>query len=469
MIPSGVLRAYGNDIGRLQRLIDPLLVAGLFWLYTHGSGVAEHPDRLLVRALLWVIVLTAVVLPSQKLYQSYRQLSLLTLTRRLTIGWLLVVSGLMFVGFASKLTGYFSRLDLTAWALLSWLLLFLCHVGGRKLLRRHRIRGGNTRTVLYWGFPEAAIAFYRELEQSPYLGLRLAVWFQPALQPCPPMPAGMPPCAGSFSEMRRWLEHHNVDQIVFSHVGSNVLSMADVLRFFGDTCLPVMYAPIWAVPSMRFQVGQIGSQTCISLWSNQQSSLDRQLKRGFDLVLAASALVLLAPLLVLIALAIRLTSPGPILFCQDRYGLDGRRFKINKFRTMTVLEAGDRAGLVQASRHDARVTPLGRLLRRWSLDELPQLFNVLEGSMSLVGPRPHAVDHNEQYRKLIPGYMQRHLFKPGISGLAQVEGLRGETATLEAMARRVEMDLLYQRNWSLALDFKILLLTLLRIRSPMAY
>jgi putative colanic acid biosynthesis UDP-glucose lipid carrier transferase len=168
-------------------------------------------------------------------------------------------------------------------------------------------------------------------------------------------------------------------------------------------------------------------------------------------------------------LAIRLTSPGPILFRQDRYGLDGRRFQISKFRTMTVLEAGDRAGLLQASRHDARVTPLGRLLRRWSLDELPQLFNVLEGSMSLVGPRPHAVDHNEQYRKLIPGYMQRHLFKPGITGLAQVEGLRGETATLEAMARRVEMDLLYQRNWSLAMDFKILVLTLLRIRSPMAY
>ena len=179
--------------------------------------------------------------------------------------------------------------------------------------------------------------------------------------------------------------------------------------------------------------------------------------------------MLLAPLLLLIALAIGLTSPGPILFRQDRYGLDGQRFKINKFRTMTVLEAGDRSGLVQASRHDRRVTPLGRILRRWSLDELPQLFNVLEGSMSLVGPRPHAVDHNEQYRRLIPGYMQRHLFKPGITGLAQVEGLRGETATMDAMAQRVEKDLLYQRNWSLAVDVKILMLTLLRIRSPMAY
>lgn len=465
---SGVLRAYGNGISRLQRLIDPLLVAGLFWLCTGRLGSVDKYG-LLVQALLWVAGLAALVLPSGKIYQSYRQSSLFTLARRLSVSWLMVLSGLLVVGFATKLTARFSRFDLTVWALLSWLLLLLCHVGGRKLLRWIRIRGGNSRTVLYWGTPQAAITFYRQLEQAPYLGLHLVVWFQPSLQPVPQLPAGMPACAGSFSEMRRWLDSQSVDQIVFSHVGSNPLSMADLLRFFGDTCLPVIYAPTWATPSMRFEIGQIGAQTCIALWSNQQSRMDRQLKRGFDLVLASWALVLLAPLLLLIALAIRLTSPGPILFRQDRYGLDGQRFSINKFRTMTVLEAGDSSNLVQASRHDPRVTSLGRLLRNWSLDELPQLFNVLEGSMSLVGPRPHAVDHNEQYRQLIPGYMQRHLFKPGITGLAQVEGLRGETATLESMARRVECDLLYQRNWSLTLDLKILLLTLLRIRSPMAY
>jgi putative colanic acid biosynthesis UDP-glucose lipid carrier transferase len=154
---------------------------------------------------------------------------------------------------------------------------------------------------------------------------------------------------------------------------------------------------------------------------------------------------------------------------QDRYGLDGRRFRIYKFRTMRVLEAGDQKGLRQATRNDPRVTPVGAVLRRWSLDELPQLFNVLEGTMSLVGPRPHAVDHNEQYRRLIPGYMQRHLFKPGITGLAQVSGFRGETSTLEAMALRVAADLEYQREWSLGRDLKILVKTVLHIRSPNAY
>jgi putative colanic acid biosynthesis UDP-glucose lipid carrier transferase len=157
------------------------------------------------------------------------------------------------------------------------------------------------------------------------------------------------------------------------------------------------------------------------------------------------------------------------LFSQDRYGLDGRRFRILKFRTMRVLEAGDQPGLRQATRDDPRITPLGRVLRRWSLDELPQLFNVIRGEMSLVGPRPHAVDHNEQYRRLIPGYMQRHTFKPGITGLAQVEGLRGETSNLQSMARRIDADLRYQRDWSLSLDLKILIKTFLRLRSPQAY
>lgn len=465
----GVFRAHGHDLSRLQRLGDPLLVTALFWLTVVRFPASSLQEHLLAQALLWVAGLTTLILPTGQPYQSYRQSSLFTLARRISVSWLMVLAGLLLVGFATKLTASFSRLDLTLWALLSWLLLLLCHVGGRKCLRWIRLRGGNTRNVLYWGSPEAAIDFYRQLKGAPYLGLRLAVWFQPSDGPVPVLPRGMPACSGSFAEMRAWLDGHSVDQIVFSHGGFHPISIGELIRFFGDTCLPVAYAPIWSTPAMRFEIGQIGSQTCIALWSSHPSSVDLQLKRCFDLLLATCALVVLAPLLVMIALAIRATSPGPILFRQKRYGLDGQLFMINKFRTMTVMEAGDSDGLLQAVRHDSRVTPIGRLLRRWSLDELPQLFNVLNGSMSLVGPRPHAVNHNEQYRQLIPGYMQRHLCKPGITGLAQVEGLRGETSTVEAMASRVQMDLIYQRNWSLATDFKILLLTLVRIRSPMAY
>jgi putative colanic acid biosynthesis UDP-glucose lipid carrier transferase len=169
-----------------------------------------------------------------------------------------------------------------------------------------------------------------------------------------------------------------------------------------------------------------------------------------------------------IALAIKLTSPGRVLFKQDRYGLDGERIVVYKFRTMRVAENG--ANVVQATRNDPRVTPVGRILRRTSLDELPQLINVLQGRMSLVGPRPHAVAHNEQYRKLISGYMVRHKVTPGITGLAQVSGCRGETSSLEDMERRVNYDLEYLRHWCWLLDLKIIVRTAMLIfRDKHAY
>jgi putative colanic acid biosynthesis UDP-glucose lipid carrier transferase len=192
------------------------------------------------------------------------------------------------------------------------------------------------------------------------------------------------------------------------------------------------------------------------------------MKRATDLVIAAGLLVVAAPFMALIALAIKLDSPGRVFFRQDRYGLDGERIVVYKFRTMTVEENGSL--IVQARRNDARVTRVGRFLRKTSLDELPQLVNVLQGRMSLVGPRPHAVAHNEQYRKLISGYMVRHKVVPGITGLAQVSGYRGETSTLDDMRRRVHYDLEYMRHWCWLLDIKILLRTLvLVVRDKRAY
>jgi putative colanic acid biosynthesis UDP-glucose lipid carrier transferase len=180
------------------------------------------------------------------------------------------------------------------------------------------------------------------------------------------------------------------------------------------------------------------------------------LKRLFDVVMATVLLILLLPMLLVIAVVVKASSPGPIFFKQHRYGLRGEAITVWKFRTMTVMEYGH---VAQATRHDARVTPFGRFLRRTSLDELPQIFNVLGGSMSFVGPRPHAVAHNEEYRRLIRGYMYRHSVKPGITGLAQVNGFRGETSSLDQMERRMRYDLAYIRNWSLLLDLKILLRT----------
>jgi putative colanic acid biosynthesis UDP-glucose lipid carrier transferase len=182
-------------------------------------------------------------------------------------------------------------------------------------------------------------------------------------------------------------------------------------------------------------------------------------KRLEDLVLGALVLVLVSPLLVITAIGVKLTSPGPVIFKQRRYGLDGKEILVYKFRTMRVMEDG--ATVAQATRRDPRVTPFGAFLRRTSLDELPQFVNVLQGRMSVVGPRPHAVAHNETYRKVIKGYMVRHKVKPGITGLAQVNGYRGEIDNLEMMEKRVEYDIEYLRHWTLRLDLAIIVRTVL--------
>jgi putative colanic acid biosynthesis UDP-glucose lipid carrier transferase len=184
-------------------------------------------------------------------------------------------------------------------------------------------------------------------------------------------------------------------------------------------------------------------------------------KRLLDITLAAALLVTLTPIMLTVALLVRCTSPGPVLFKQRRYGLNGEQIMVRKFRTMTVIEDGP--SIVQAAKADARLTSVGGSLRRYSLDELPQLFDVLQGTMSLVGPRPHAVAHNELYRKLIKGYMVRHKVLPGITGWAQINGLRGETKTVDEMETRVLYDLEYLRRWSIKLDLKILAKTALRM------
>jgi putative colanic acid biosysnthesis UDP-glucose lipid carrier transferase len=184
---------------------------------------------------------------------------------------------------------------------------------------------------------------------------------------------------------------------------------------------------------------------------------DRLSKRSLDLLVAGMALVLLAPLMALVAIAVKLDSPGPVLFRQRRLGLNGREFRILKFRSMTVVEDGDK--VTQAKRNDARITPFGRLIRSTSIDELPQLINVVRGEMSLVGPRPHAVAHDRMYEAQIADYSLRRRMKPGLTGWAQINGLRGETKSLDLMQRRVEHDLWYIESWTVWLDFKILFRT----------
>jgi putative colanic acid biosynthesis UDP-glucose lipid carrier transferase len=234
-----------------------------------------------------------------------------------------------------------------------------------------------------------------------------------------------------------------------------------ILQQFLDSPANIYIIPdIFTFELMNLNAFQVAGMPVIALSTSPMNARKETLKRAEDLLIGSLALVVAAPVMLLIALAIKLDSPGPVFFRQWRYGLDGREIRVWKFRTMSVTEDGHK--FCQASRNDCRITRVGRVIRRISLDELPQLFNVLAGSMSLVGPRPHAVAHDEQFRALLPGYIWRLKIKPGITGWAQVNGWRGETDTLEKMKGRMDHDLYYIENWTLTLDIKILWLTLWR-------
>jgi putative colanic acid biosynthesis UDP-glucose lipid carrier transferase len=245
-----------------------------------------------------------------------------------------------------------------------------------------------------------------------------------------------------------------------------VLRLMEELR---DTTASVYFVPdIFMFDLMRAQLAEIDGIPVVAVCETPFSGMNGVLKRASDIAISSVLIAMLWPVMLAIALGVKFTSPGPIIFKQRRYGLYGERILVYKFRTMSVCE--DQGTVAQARRGDPRVTRFGAFLRKTSLDELPQLFNVLLGTMSMVGPRPHAIAHNEEYRKLIDGYMLRHKVRPGITGWAQVNGFRGETETLDKMKRRVEYDLHYLRNWSLSLDVTIMLRTArLVVRDSNAY
>lgn len=241
----------------------------------------------------------------------------------------------------------------------------------------------------------------------------------------------------------------------------NVKQVESLLEILADsTCSAVIIPDLFSYDFLYSRVEDVNGTPIIPLFDSRIDGINNFLKRVEDIVIGSMILLLISPLLLVISIAIKLTSSGPVFFKQIRYGLNGKSILVYKFRTMKVMENGSQ--VKQAVKNDPRVTSVGRFLRRTSLDELPQFFNVILGNMSIVGPRPHAVAHNEEYRKLIPGYMLRHKVKPGITGLAQIRGWRGETDTLDKMEKRIECDLEYIRTWSILLDIKIIFLTVFR-------
>jgi putative colanic acid biosynthesis UDP-glucose lipid carrier transferase len=263
---------------------------------------------------------------------------------------------------------------------------------------------------------------------------------------------------GSLEQLADYARAHRVDVIYIALPMASQPRILRLLEDLRDTTMSIYFVPdIFVSDLIQARVDSVGGLPVVAVCETPFHGLNGLVKKISDVVLAAAILAAISPLMIAIAIGVKLSSPGPVLFKQRRYGVDGRKIVVYKFRSMTVAEDGD--VVTQATRNDSRVTRFGAFLRKSSLDELPQFINVLQGRMSVVGPRPHAIAHNELYRKLIRGYMIRHKVKPGITGFAQVNGFRGETDTVEKMKARVEYDLEYLRNWSLLLDLQIVLKT----------
>ena len=376
----------------------------------------------------------------------------------------LLAAGLVIIGigYLSKSSEHFSRI----WASLWFMLCLIAMVGGRTYLvylgRSERIRRWLARRVVLVGEAEAALALYRSISERETPWLRVSGIF---------VTDGTPPTApavvvGTLEALSAWSKEHPLDDIIVlpprNDEAGRLLEWLKPLQLIPANLHVGPVELLEAYPDARRV--DIAGLPLINAVRHPLTSVNRLFKQISDFALAILLTLPTLPLMALIALLIRLDSRGPILFRQRRYGFHNEVFTVYKFRTMHPREEPD-PELPQARRGDPRVTRVGRLLRRFSLDELPQLFNVLNGSMSLVGPRPHAVPHNDKYSLLVDRYLERHKVKPGITGWAQVNGHRGETDTVEKMNRRVEHDLYYVKNWSPLLDAEILLRTLLVVLS----
>ncbi|HEX2493364.1 MAG TPA: undecaprenyl-phosphate glucose phosphotransferase [Steroidobacter sp.] len=378
------------------------------------------------------------------------------LQHRIFAEWLLVSAALLLIAFAFKVTELFSRKVVLTWFAAAPFAVLAAQAAFRRYEAFAALRGKIAQSHIIVGANAAGARLARRLQVYPHLGAFKGYFDDRKADRLLDLPQDQ--ILGSMPDVADYVRLNNVSNVYLCLPIRPDERVQRLLEELKDTTASVYFVPdIFVFDLMQAQLCNLDGIPLLAVCETPFSGLNGVLKRASDIAFSCGLMLLLWPIMTAIAVGVRLSSPGPILFRQKRYGLYGEQIMVYKFRSMTVCESDGE--IVQARRNDARVTRFGAFLRRTSLDELPQLFNVLTGSMSLVGPRPHAVHHNEEYRKVIDGYMRRHKVRPGITGWAQVNGLRGETDTVEKMQRRVEYDLEYLRNWSLQLDIAILLRT----------
>jgi putative colanic acid biosynthesis UDP-glucose lipid carrier transferase len=440
--------ARDNILYTTEALLGPLIIVMVLWVIAFLIEGGLDPAYLILSLILF-----SLTFPSS----SKVNLPTWEVVSNIVINWIIISTLLISFGIAS---GYIELFSISAILIWIWLTP-ICQLAGDFALRfvapmLIKLQGPVKQTIIV-GMNEQGLALAERLANNDYIAADLLGFFDTEEQADQ---GSRFPLLGKLGDIQAYVKTHKVNVIYLCLPASKQEEIIKLLDELKDTTASIYFVPdIFHADLIQARAGQIEDIPVVAVCETPFTGFNGLLKRIADLAFSLAILVIISPLLIAIAIGVKLSSPGPVIFKQRRYGLYGEEILVYKFRSMTVCEDGSK--VTQATKGDQRITPFGAFLRKSSLDELPQFINVLQGRMSIVGPRPHAVAHNEIYRKLIKGYMVRHKVKPGITGWAQVNGLRGETETLDKMKARIDYDIDYLRNWSPKLDVYIILKTVL--------
>ena len=454
------------------------------WLFRQQLSVVSL-TKLLLDPLVAVLVLVACTLIFRESFNGpYPILALIVFTltfpgkwpevnmrafwNETVIPWFLLSGLILLFGYSSGYLDFFPPKLVISWMLATPITMWFAHRMTRKLLPRLLLLEGGRRQAVIVGAGSLGSELAQRFIGDETLGVDVIGFFDDRARERT-MITPEQALLGGLVDVPSYVNQHTVDLVYITLPMAAQLRTLDLLDKLRDTTVSVYFVPdIFVSDLIQARMDHVHGIPIVALCESPTLGISGIGKRMSDVMLASIILLLIWPVMLLIALGVKLTSPGPVIFKQRRYGLDGQEIYVYKFRSMRVCEDGN--VISQAARSDPRITQFGSFIRRTSLDELPQFINVIQGRMSIVGPRPHAVSHNEQYRKLIKGYMLRHKVKPGITGWAQVNGLRGETDTLDKMRARIQYDIDYIRNWSFGFDLMIIFKTIVVVwRDQNAY
>ena len=474
---DGFLKGSTELIGVSLRFLDlTIITVGAICAHRiHIDGFSLLPQY--KTALFVALFASMAIFPLFNLYKPWRGMSIELEVRTALIAWLAVSLLLPFIVYIAKAGEEYSRLWYIYWITITSLLLILSRFVIRKIAQWARSNGLNTSYIVIVGSGELAQIVRENLSNNPWTGIQVVGFYDhcPEKSESGSSDSQAAPYLGSTSRLVSVLKNQNgvsevrrpnkidsfprIDQVWVALSLSEQKYVREVCDLLDDTAVSVVLVPdIFLGNLLNHSVDNLAGMSVVNLRTSPMIGISSVAKMLEDIIVSTLALILFLIPMLIIALAIKLESKGPILFKQRRYGIDGKEIEVWKFRSMAVMEDG--GTVIQAKRNDSRVTKVGAFLRKTSLDELPQFINVLQGRMSVVGPRPHAIAHNEKYRKEISNYMWRCKVKPGITGWAQVNGWRGETDTPEKMENRVEYDLEYLKRWSIWFDMKIIFRTI---------